>query len=157
MSNLYTKSNIAEYKKAEKALAKEQQKLEQRIQEVLNVISIFYNDSVKNWYFPNAMEGEVGTCQDLDGDDEREISLTMNSLFELSFDGWNYNEGFPKKFLFMTDEEIFDFLNAEKELQDNKAKILKEKRLEDKKFNERLKKEALALLSKEQRKVLGFK
>ena len=99
----------------------------------------------------------------LPDDDESQISYVYENKNQyskkkfLETSEWDYTLGIPKKFLFMTDEEITEYIEKQIERCAKKDAQKKSKREASKKEKEQKKQELLNRLSSEEKKLLGIK
>lgn len=155
----YTEKDIKNYLTAQAAFNTETQKFDNRVEHVLKVIAKVFSAKLEYWYFHNAEEGERGTCRDYvltSTDKWTEVDYILESKPKiLSTGAWDYADGFPRMFLFMTDKEIEDFIKKEIKDEEKKAADKKAKTAQSKKKKEAAKEAALAKLSKDDREALG--
>ena len=124
-----------------------EQKIIDRMRNILELIGKFFNYELGCWYFHDAPEGGMGTL---------EISTTIEYVSEwveksgdhktkekLATKDWDYRDAIPADFLTMSDEEILGYL--QNDLDEHK-----------KTEKENLKQQALSKLSNAERKALGL-
>lgn len=137
-----------------------------RITEVIDVIHKAFDlplvaGTDYHWYFENADEGEMGDMY-IPSDDEDEISYIYertkyNTSDTISNKNYNYTYGFPKKFLFMKNEDILSHIQKETQICKEEEARKKEEQKERYKENKKKKEELMNRLSPEEKKLLGIK
>jgi len=152
--NMITPEKIEEFKAAQAKLATISDEINIRVQEIIILIhKAFDKKFTPGWWYPNDSE----YCSDLDTDyDEEEIAFELSNYKNFQTHIWDYSTGFPKKFLFMTDQDIIWQIEKDIKETEQKAKEKKEKAAARKKKKADLAKKAKAKLSSEERKALGI-
>jgi len=153
-----TKGDFKKYEAAQNVVGVIEYKINERVEEIILLIyEAFGYPGPSGWYYPDAMEGEMGTIG-YDGDDDLdEIRYCGYDAPSLSTYAWDYGSGFPQWFLFAGDEKIV--AHVKKGVEDTKER---EKRFKEKRAAAKKKKTALAKAAKEklttaERKALGIK
>lgn len=170
MTSSITQEDLAAYEKAKRVVGGFESKIFDRITSVIEtMMSAFGYDpkrSTFTWYFSDAQEGEVGTFHSYGG--EIEYCLDCSCLVlangesagrdaKMKTESGNYFELFPEKFLFMSNDEIRDFLLKEIELSEKKRLADLERKKEVSAEKEKLRQEALQKLSPSEKRALGIK
>ena len=161
-----SKHFIQQWEHAKSIASSYENLIHNRISEVLDIIHEAFELALVagadyHWYFANANEGEMGDM-DIPSDDESEISYIYNrtnhrSLDIISNENYDYKYGFPKKFLFMKNEDILSYIKEETHIGKEKKAEKKRKQKERSKENNKKKEELLKKLSPEEKKLLGIK
>ncbi len=154
----YTEDDISEYLVTLGVFEKKRSILENRVDHIISVILKVFKARLGCWYFYNAREGEVGECSsyELRDKDSIEISYILDTKpVDIGTQFWDYSAGFPRRFLFMTDKEITDHIKAELQTEKELKKKRQKEASEKKAKRDRVKKSALAKLTKTERQALG--
>lgn len=159
---MITEQDIGVYKDASKAFEAAKATIVDRIDKVIKVVVKVFNKKISCWWLPNAREGELG---DLDGcivspdskDGWDEITFEMDSGRQMETDEWDYSYSFPRRFLFMNDNDIRSEIKAQIKQTEENAIKKKEKRVQNSAEKKKLKVSAAKKLTKEEKKALGIK
>lgn len=153
--SVLTKEVLESYVEANKKAEAIKNQITDRIDHVLSVICEAFGKKRRGyWYFYDAPEGQIGTLRlPIDDDDfidyvAEDFPLIKNYLCD-------YGDSFPKRFLFMTDEEIISFIREETSRGETEKMKKAEKAEARKKSSAEKKQAVLAKLTKEERKALG--
>jgi len=145
-----TKEDLDEYRKAETEFGKTKDRINSRVNQILNLIAKQFGKKVRNWYYPDAAQGEVGNFNI-----NYDIDYVLDPSLNLDTHEWDYSNEFPVDFLTDTDDEIEK--TVKKQIKDTKRRMVEEKKKKQERKERQSvgKKEALAKLTKEERKILG--
>jgi hypothetical protein len=155
--------DIARYKDAKRTFEQVQETITTRIDEIIDVIFLAFGKKRSNnhyWYFYDANEEDsLGTLK-INDNDEEELSF-VGSSFPRDFQkksGWDYGIGFPQKFLFMSNDEIIEYIHKEIANEEKKKKLTtKQKKEEAKHKKEQLAKAVKSKLTAEELQALGIR
>ena len=132
------REDLEQYVYAKKTLGITEEKVFDRISEVIRVIHKSFGIHLDNlvgwtWYFYDAIEGEVGTLRVDASEPDTVLDFeALDAEIEYVFEWWGNNDNedrdvlsvreydyatsFPAAFLTMSDDEIVDFIKRTKEL-----------------------------------------
>lgn len=156
------KSDISNWELAKSISDSYESRINSRIDEIIGLVHEAFGEEAGsyNWYFSDADEGEMGTIDLPDSDEDciyyyfqRPCNLTSDKL---ETDLWDYKSGIPKKFLFMKNEDIISYIREEIKQCEKKAARKKEKAKERAAAKKAAKEKALSKLSEQERKLLGL-
>ena len=149
------RQDIEQYKKVRADFDKMNGDIAERVDEVISAIHNAFGVSRKgNWWFEDAEEGGVG-FPTIPEDETHELTVYNDFPNNISTDVWDYHDGFPFFFLFLSDEEIIEHVKLDiKKTEENKKKKA-EKKKKAKSDKNKDKKIALDKLSPKDRKALG--
>ena len=118
-----------------------------RIQNILQLICMHFKAKYDTFWFHDAQEGELGSLSQALETDQITYHLEATNKSKLDHKSlWDYAESIPLEFLFMTNDEIIEYLN-------NESIILKEKEKE-KKIKAEQRKKSKIVKEQEARKKL---
>lgn len=138
--------------------------LNKRAEEILEIILKCFDLELLKQHFAkkNTPYGnKCRVCSNLPSEDNGEVSWNLFSSTDISkcietiF--WDYNQGFPKMFLYMKNEEIESYILNEIKAHKEKRKIEEEKNLEKINSDMAKIKSALSKLNNEEKALLGIK
>jgi hypothetical protein len=157
---MYTEEDIVAHQAANQAMSECNKKLNERVTEIVNVIAeAFGKKKNPGWHWLDDGDGDSGpSTYDLyNNDHETQVSFCMPHGGKYETDSWDYSQGFPKKFLFMKDEDIKAHIlkEIEKTAQNKQKKLEQTLLAKEKKTN--IAKKALEKLTPEERQALGLK
>ncbi len=159
---MITEQDIGAYKDALEVFEGTKETIVDRIDEVIKVIAKVFKRRVSRWWFPNAREGGLGDFDSRivrphhkDGSDEIDIERSSGGCMET--DEWDYTYSFPRKFLFMNDNDIRAEIKDQIKKTEESATNKKEKRVQNSIEKEKLKASAAEKLTPKEKKALGIK
>lgn len=156
-STVLAREDTTAYVSAKNVFLAAKSKIVNRIDAVISLICIACDKPRGRgyWYFAGAEEGEVGNLEMPVGDEDR-ISYVFQDGPNLPSPVSDYDCGFPKKFLFMDDDEII--VSIQKDISHQERLDLEAKTKAQEAKSKRLlkKQEVLAKISEKDKKILGL-
>jgi hypothetical protein len=100
---MLTQKDIDNFYQKREELAQVQGRIDNRIEQIVKLISETLGFTFQCYYYPNAAEGQMG---ELDIDKNEVTYIMENAGTKAYTKNWDFSCGIPTDFLFMTDTEI---------------------------------------------------
>lgn len=105
--NNFTQNDLDRYKELSEFIGKYEERLLNRVTEIIHFLCDFYQCSYDTWYFANAGEGECGSpiIYELNPNQDISYVLEAKNIHKMPF-----SDSFPYEFLFMSNREIEEYI-----------------------------------------------
>ncbi len=162
MIPMYTKADLDEFFATRNAFNLTADKLEKRVNAILVLILDLFKVKLDWWsYRYYGGESDVPPLPTIEEDDDLEDQFSWHVCIKgnsekLATEEWDYGDGFPIKFLFMTDDEIKQIVSSDIE---ETLKLMSKEKEQQKIYREKQKElnKKLMAAKKQIKKELGIK